>query len=120
MITIEALKEQVIAFIDSKLTQIAESSTSGKLFKPIISVIVENNIDKADTILNLLADKDGNIDALSLITQYEDTLLNSKDVVSIGIVEVGGGKIKIDIPYFDKKITMDASDVEELKGLLTN
>lgn len=120
MVTIAELKEQVIYFVDSKLNELIGTSTSGKLFKPIINVIVKNNIDKADTLLNLLADKDGKIDVMSLISQYEDSLINNKEVSTFGIAEIGDGKIKLNIPYFDKTITLDSSDVEEFKDLLTN
>lgn len=117
---ITEIKEQVAFFIDSKLSELTGDSISGKLLKPIVNVIVKNNIDKADTILNLLADKNGNIDAMSIISQYEDSLINSKEVTSIGIAEIGNGKIKINVPYFDKTINLDSSDIEELKTLLTN
>jgi len=120
MITIEALKEQVVTFVYSKMTELIGDTMTEKFFKPIIKMIVKNNIDKADVVLNLLADKNGNIDVISLITQYEDSLINGKEVETFGIVEIGNGKIKFNIPYFDKTITMDSSDIEELKELLTN
>lgn len=120
METIAKLKENVLYFVDSKLNDIAGNSTSGKLFKPIINVIVRNNIDKADDILNMLANKDGKIDVMSLVEQYEDLLINGKDVTSFGIADFGDGKIKLNIPYFDKTITLDSSDIEEFKELFTN
>lgn len=117
--TVDILKEQATTFIISKANDLFGGSRSGLLFMPAIKMAVKNNIDKADGFLKMLTDKNGDIDALGLIQEYEESLINSPQKVTFDLVEFGEGKIRFDIPFADKVITLDAADIEELKSLLT-
>lgn len=123
MITAELLKEQIVAFANKKLTEALGTGFLSKAIRPAIVIYIKNNIDKLDSVLKLLTDKDGNIDAISLVNQYEETILNDAEISSFkllgGNIELGGGKIKIAHQYLDKNVIFDEADISEFKELLT-
>lgn len=123
MIAAELLKEHIVTFVNNKLTEVLGTGFIAKAVRPAIVIYMKNNIDKVDGVLKFLSDKDGNIDAINLINQYEDTILNDDNVTTFnglgGSIDLGGGRIKISHSYLDKNIIFDETDVTEFKELLT-
>lgn len=123
MVTVETFKEATIAFVNNKLTEILGNGIGAKVFKPVIVIGMKNNIDKIDSVVKFLLDKDGKFDAVSLINQYEETILNDSEITTFNIlngnIDIGDGKIKISHPYLDKNLVFGTDDVEEFRNLLT-
>lgn len=123
MVTVETLKEAIVSFVNSKLTYILGTGIGAKAFKPVIVMGLRNNVDKIDGFVKFLADKDGKIDVISLVNQYEETILNDADITTLdvlnGNIDIGDGKIKISHPYLKKDVFFNKNDVDEFKELLT-
>lgn len=122
MITAELIKEQIVAFANKKLDVILGKGLLAKSVRPAIVIYINNNIDRLDPILNFISDKDGNVDIINLINQYEETILNDAIINSYdvfgGKIELGQGKIKIIHKYLDKNQVLTVEDVNEFKELL--
>lgn len=90
--------------------------------KPLIIRVIDNNIDKADKTLSLLADKDGNIDVENIMTEMIESVMNTKpfDIHTsfMGDINIGDGKIILNIPFTDKNIVFNKSDLEILRNTL--
>lgn len=86
--------------------------------------IIDNKSAKISSFLNLFADDSGNIDIESLIDDMIQRL-NTVDPFNLplgsfnGIV-IGGGKIKVGIPFIDKAIVFNVQDITALKSMLQN
>lgn len=88
------------------------------LLPPIVDEIIENNIDTAVNFLNMIADKDGNINVERLLNRIEDKLIVST-VQKINGVEIGNGNIKFHIAGINKDLIVTHKDIERFKNQLT-
>lgn len=90
--------------------------------KPLIIRVINNNIDKADKALSLLADKDGNIDIGNIMSEMIDSVMSTKSfnlhTSFMGDVIIGDGKIILNIPFTDKNIVFNQNDLESLRNTL--
>jgi hypothetical protein len=91
--------------------------------KPLISRAATNAIGKADKVLSLLADKDGNIDVGTILTEMAESLMTTQpftiNTSFIGDIVVGNGTIKIGIPYTERNLVFNSSDLQNLREMLT-
>ena len=112
------IKEYLIVQLDS----LSKSTPVIGIAKPLISRILNNNLDKIESLLELIADKDGNIDAEQIIDEMVNNIINANtfkiNTGFIGDIEVGGGNIKINIPLTDKKLVLNQNDLNILKETL--
>lgn len=92
--------------------------------KPLITRVLDNNISKAENFIQLLADKDGNIDINGIMSEMMDSVVNTKPFTVhtsfIGDINIGDGKVILNIPFTDKNIIFNKEDLEELKNILTS
>ena len=91
--------------------------------KPLILRAANNSISKAHTSLSLLADKEGNIDVENILTEMVDSLMSTQpftiNTSFIGDIIIGNGNIKVGIPYTEKSIVFNSTDLQKLKEMLT-
>lgn len=118
MIDRKVVIEKIVSFVDTKLEEASSSNPIILLIRPIISRVVNNNIEKLDSVLKLVQDKDGKVDIEGILSEMIDNLLvsqvkNYPDV--FGGIELGNGSIKVNIPFLDKAIVFDSSDIQALK-----
>lgn len=115
MINKDNLIEEILKFINTKITDI---SSNNPLFdivaKPYISKVITNNVSKLDKALSLITDDKGMIDADGLLTDMIDRLIVSK-ANTINGVTIGEGSVKITIPFMNKTVVFDKDDFNELK-----
>ena len=115
MINKDNLIEEILKFINTKITDI---SSNNPLFdivaKPYISKVITNNVSKLDKALSLITDDKGMIDADGLLTDMIDRLIVSK-ANTINGVTIGEGSVKITIPFMNKTVIFDKDDFNELK-----
>ena len=112
------------AFIDTKITSIAQSNPLLAVAKPIVVRIIDNNLYKVESILKQVSNKDGLIDIEEIVSEMSDSLINTRpfkvDTGVIGELEIGDGKIKMDIPLMNKSLILTQQDIEELKEMLSH
>lgn len=123
MITVPKLIEMLQRYVDLQVVEISKNNPVIGFMKPLISRAAYNAIGKADTALSLLADKDGNIDIEAILTEMAESLMTTQpftiNTSFIGDIIVGNGIIKIGIPYTERNLVFNSSDLQSLKEMLT-
>lgn len=111
-------------FIITQVDSMAKTTPLLNIVKPLVSRVIDNNFNKVYSALNLIADSNGEIDIENIISEMMDNLAVTSPFVLhtsfIGDMELGNGLIKINIPFTDKRIVFNKSDIENLKLLLTS
>lgn len=109
-------------YIIDQLDNLSKTNPLIGFTKPLIVRIIDNNINKADKALSLLADKDGNIDIENIMTEMIESVMNTKPfnihTSFMGDINIGNGNIILNIPFTDKNIVFNSSDLENLKNIL--
>lgn len=123
MITIPRLIESLQRYVDIQITEMAKTNPMMGFMKPLISRAAYNAIGKADKALTLLADKDGNIDIGAILTEMTESLMTTQpftiNTSFIGDIVIGNGTIKVGIPYTERNLVFNSSDLQNLKEMLT-
>lgn len=65
------LSKAVMGMID---TYFSESTLNEKFINSTLKILVKQNLYKVDSILNMFADKDGDIDVTEIITEYANMI----------------------------------------------
>lgn len=121
MVDRKIIIDNMVSFVDTKLSEMSASNPFVLFLRPIISRAVNNNIEKVDSILKLVQDKNGQIDIEGIMSEMIDNLLVAqvkKYPNILGGVELGNGSIRVNIPFLDKAIVFDSTDLEEFKKSL--
>lgn len=109
-------------YIHKQLDTLAKSNPIIGFTKPVISRIVDNNFYKVNSLLGMLSDSTGNIDIENILPEMIESIMKTDPFIYssdlFGDIEIGGGNIKLSIPYINKKIMFDESDFESLKSYL--
>lgn len=123
MIERKVVIDKIVSFIDTKLSEMSSVNPFILITRPIISRVINNNIEKIDSILKLVQDKDGKVDIEGIISEMIDNLIVAqvkKYPNILGGVELGNGTIKINIPFLDKAVIFNTDDIELFKrGLIS-
>lgn len=115
MVTKETIINEIVNYANSKVNSIAnESVLFDILFKPFITEVVNVNIAKLDSALSLVTNDEGLINAEKLINDIVDNLVVAP-VKNIKGINVGDGKVEINLPMIGGSVVFDRSDFEELK-----
>lgn len=120
-------KDQIINNLNQYLVKqidgIASTNPLIAFTRPILKKVIDNKISSISPFLDMLKDKDGNIDLSSIVSEMTTSLMDTKtfniSVPLIGDITVGNGHIKIPIPYTEQVIVLNRQDIEELKTTLT-
>ena len=90
--------------------------------KPLITRAFNKNFNKITQVLNLIADENGNIDIENILAEMTEGLINTNPFVFknqiIGDIEIGGGCIKFNVPFTNKKLVFNMDDIEAFKEML--
>jgi hypothetical protein len=123
MITVPKLIENLQRYIGVQINEMANTNPLIGFMKPLILRAANNSISKAHTSLSLLADKEGNIDVENILTEMVDSLMSTQpftiNTSFIGDIIIGNGNIKVGIPYTEKSIVFNSTDLQKLKEMLT-
>ena len=124
MIDRKVIIDKIVSFIDMKLSEMSASNPFILLIRPVVARVVNNNIEKLDSVLKLIQDKNGKIDIEGILSEMIDNLIVAqvkKYPNVLGGVELGNGSIRVNIPFLDKAIVFDSTDIETFKqSLITN
>lgn len=121
MISKEQIVKRMVNFMNKKLDELSINSPMIMVFRPVFHKIIDKVSLKADKCLSFLADENGMIDIAQLMDEIVNNLVTAKakeypDVLS-GIT-IGDGKIIINIPFVDKQLVLEKSDIDELKNFI--
>lgn len=109
-------------FIDQRLTSLAMENPLLALVKPLAVRAINNNLYKVETLLKQISDKDGLVDVEGILSEMSDNIMKTKpfklNTGLLGELEIGAGRIKIDIPMMDKSLVLNQQDLTELKDML--
>ena len=123
MITVPKLIENLQRYVDIQISEISRTNPMMGFMKPLIKRAASNAIGKADKALLLLADKDGNIDINAILSEMTESLMTTQpftiNTSFIGDIVIGNGTIKIGIPYTERNLVFNSTDLQNLKEMLT-
>ena len=112
-------KEKIITilkqYINTQLDTINTPIIS--FFKPIIKRIVDNNINKVNSFLDLIKDDNDEIDVIGLLEEMTTSLMDSNEF-DYSIFHIGNSKVTMSL--FNQKITITTSDIDLLKSMFNN
>lgn len=122
MVTITQLTDNLKSYVSLQLDSITKSNPVVGFMKPFITRALDKNFDKVTKTLNLISDKEGNIDIENIITEMMENLMNTDPFTFktsfIGDIEIGGGEIKFNLPFTSKRLVLNITDLETFKEML--
>lgn len=113
--TIERLK----LFLHKQINSLALTNPLIGFSKPLILRAIDNKIYKANGLLSMVADENGEIDVQALIPEMIQSVMETKPFIFhtefLGDLEIGGGFIKMNIPMTNNQIVLGKTDLDMLK-----
>jgi hypothetical protein len=108
-------------FISNKLSNAAMDNPMIGFVKPIILRVINNNTYKLRSAPSLVTDEYGEIDMYSLLGDMTKSLMDTNpfiyNIPPLGDVEIGGGYIKINVPFTNKRLALSKDDLDQFKEL---
>ena len=115
MITVYKLIESLQRYVDMQILELTKTNPMMSFMKPLISRAATNAIGKADKALLLLADKEGNIDVEQILSEMTESLMNTApftiNTSFIGDIVIGNGTIKLGIPFTERNLIFNTTDL---------
>lgn len=122
MVNRKQLMANVRAYIYSQVNTLSSSNPLINIFKPVFTRAIENNLYKLEPILDMLSDKEGNVDIENIITEMQNNILTSEpftvNTPIVGDIEIGSGLIKVNLPMVEKRLVLNRDDLNMLKEML--
>lgn len=122
MVTIMQLTDNLKSYISLQLESMAKTNPMIGFMKPLITRALDKNFDKVSKALDLIADKDGNIDIENILAEMMENLMTTKPftfkTLFVGDIEIGGGEIKFNLPLTSKRLVLNMTDLETFKEML--
>lgn len=123
MVSIMQLSENLKRYLISQVDTLSGSTPVVGFMKPLIVRALDKNMDKIHNALDIISDKDGNVDIENILAEMLDNVSTMKpftlNTSFIGEIEIGGGEIKFNIPFINKRLILNQSDLEILRNTLT-
>ena len=123
MVTVPKLIDSLQRYVDMQIEEVARTNPMIGFMKPLVKRAADNAISKADKMLVLLADKDGNIDINEIMSEMVESLMTTQpftvNTSFIGDIVIGNGNIKIGIPFTERNLVFNVSDLQNLREMLT-
>ena len=116
MIEVSVVKQKLQDYIVNQIDILGESNPAIKLVKPLAKRAIINNIDSFDKFINAIA-KDGKIDIEGIVDE-EIEIIKSIPNFDFNIPVLGNGNITLSIPFINKGIMFNQSDLETFRQLL--
>lgn len=122
MVTIMQLTDNLKSYISLQLESMSKVNPMVGFMKPLITRALDKNFSKINKTLDLIADKDGNIDIENILTEMMENLMTTNPFTFktsfIGNIEIGGGEIKFNLPLTNKRLVLNMADLEAFKEML--
>lgn len=124
MVTKEQLIDNLRRYIDTQINVMSKTTPVINFMRPLLIRTMDNNIHKVSRLLDMVTDSEGTIDVDNILTEMISSVVNTEPFILntsfIGDVEMGGGSIKINLPFVNKRLVLDKSDLETFKEMLMN
>lgn len=122
MVTVIQLTDNLKSYVSLQLDSMSKSNPMIGFMKPFITRALDKNFGKVTKALDLISDKEGNIDIENIITEMMENLMNTNPFTFktsfIGDIEIGGGEIKFNLPFTSKRLVLNITDLETFKEML--
>lgn len=122
MITVNQLSEGLKKYIFQQIDSVASDTPIIGFIKPLLTRVINKNFNKIQDIAKLISDENGNIDIENILPEMIQSVSNSNpftfNVPMLGDIEIGGGFIKLNIPFTSKELVLNSQDLQNLKELL--
>ena len=122
MVTIMQLTDNLKSYISLQLESMAKTNPMIGFMKPLITRALDKNFSKVSKALDLIADKDGNIDIENILAEMMENLMATNPFTFktsfVGDIEIGGGEIKFNLPLTNKRLVLNMTDLETFKEML--
>lgn len=122
MVNRKQLMANIRAYIYSQVNTLSSNNPLINVFKPVFTRAIENNLYKLEPILDMLSDKEGNVDIENIITEMQNNILTSEpftvNAPIVGDIEIGSGLIKVNLPMVEKRLVLNRDDLNMLKEML--
>jgi hypothetical protein len=122
MMTIMQLTENLKSYISLQLESMAKTNPMIGFMRPLIIRALDKNFSKVSKALDLIADKDGNIDIENILTEMMENLMTTNPFTFktsfIGDIEIGGGEIRFNLPLTNKRLVLNTTDLETFKEMV--
>lgn len=113
--------ERLKLFLNKQINSLAMTNPLISFSKPLITRMLNNKTNKMVDFLSLLTDEKGDIDTQNLIPEMIQSLMTTKPFIYhtdvLGDLEIGGGIIKMNIPFTNSQIVLGKTDLDNLKEL---
>ena len=123
MMTVMQLSENIKSYVLTQVDNLSGNNPLIGFMKPLIVRGLDKNFSKATKALDLIADENGQIDVEGILSEMLETVKTSKpftiNTSFIGDIEIGEGHVKLNIPFINKRLVLDPSDLDTLKEMLT-
>ena len=124
MMTIDNVISGIKKFILLQIDKLSEGSPLIQFMKPLIIRAVDNGVKNTRSMIELLADANGNIDTGQIIDEMVSNVINTKPftikVPYLDNIIIGDGTIQINVPFIDKKVVFNTEDLNTLKELINS
>lgn len=122
MITIMQLSENIKRYIVTQIDVLSGGNPVIGFMKPLITRGLDKNFSKVTKALDLIADEDGKVDVEGILSEMIENVKTSKPFILntsfIGDIEIGEGHVKLNLPFVNKRLALDQTDLDTLKEML--
>ena len=122
MITVNQLSDGLKKYTFQQIDSIALDTPIIGFIKPLLTRAINKNFNKIQDIAKLISDENGNIDIENILPEMIQSVTNSNpftfNAPIIGDIKIGGGFIKLNIPFTSKELILNSQDLQNLKELL--
>lgn len=122
MVTVTQLTDNLKSYIILQLDNMSVSNPMIGFMKPLVTRALDKNFGKIKKALDLISDSEGNVDIENILTEMIGNVMNTQPFIFntsiIGDVEVGGGHIKLNLPFTNKRLVLNMDDLETFKEML--
>lgn len=120
---VDVITDKFKKYINQQLISLSKESPIIAVSKPLITRIIDNNMYKIELMLKQIADKDGLVDIDNILSEMIQNIMNTKmfkvNSGLLGELEIGGGKIKMNLPFFNKAVVFNQQDLLDFKEILS-
>ena len=122
MITKQGLIANLKVFANTQLDKIAKDTPMLALAKPLIQRGLNNSINKASGYLDFIVDETGQIDVENILPEMINNVMAVEpfpiNAGAFGDIIIGGGYIRVTVPFINRELVFDYKDLEALKEIL--
>lgn len=121
---VDIIIDRLKMYINSQLNTLSQTNPLIAFTRPLITRVIDNNTYKVESILKQIADRNGMIDVDGILSEMIEGIVNTRpfkiDTKFLGELEIGGGKIKMNLPLVGKDLILNRQDLLKLRDTLNN